>query len=68
MTEKMRELIEKLEKEHSLSLEEYEYLIDNRDEESRSLLSKTNRICPHRKGVLAWRSEEGPQASPRGSV
>ena len=38
MTEKMHELIEKLEKEHSLSLEEYEYLIDNRDEESRSLL------------------------------
>ncbi len=38
MTEKMKRLIEKLEKEQSLSLEEYEYLIENRDEESRELL------------------------------
>lgn len=38
MTEKMFELIEKLERENSLSLEEYKYLIDNRDEESACLL------------------------------
>ena len=38
MNEKMKELIEKLEYEKSLTLEEYEYLIDNRDEESRELL------------------------------
>lgn len=38
MTEKMFELIEKLERENSLSLEEYKYLIDNRDDESACLL------------------------------
>ena len=38
MTEKMFELIERLERENSLSLEEYKYLIDNRDEESACLL------------------------------
>ena len=38
MTEKMRSLIDKLEREKSLSLEEYQYLIDNKDEESTSLL------------------------------
>lgn len=38
MTEKMFELIERLEKEHSLSSEEYQYLIDNRDDESACLL------------------------------
>lgn len=38
MTEKMFELIERLEKEHSLSLKEYQYLIDNRDKESAALL------------------------------
>lgn len=38
MTEKMKALIEKLEKEKSLSVEEYQYLIDNRDEESTLLL------------------------------
>ena len=38
MTEKMFELIERLERENSLSLEEYKYLIDNRDDESACLL------------------------------
>lgn len=38
MTEKMFELIERLEKEHFLSLKEYQYLIDNRDDESACLL------------------------------
>ena len=38
MTEKMFELIERLERENSLSLEEYQYLIDNRDDESACLL------------------------------
>ena len=38
MTEKMFELIERLDKEHSLSLKEYQYLIDNRDDESACLL------------------------------
>lgn len=38
MTEKMKLLIEKLEKEKSLSVSDYQYLIDNRDEESRELL------------------------------
>ena len=38
MNEKMKMLIEKLESFHSLTLEEYEYLIKNRDEESRELL------------------------------
>lgn len=38
MTEKMFELIERLDKEHSLSSEEYQYLIDNRDDESACLL------------------------------
>ena len=40
MNEKMKALIEKLESEKSLSLSEYQYLIDNRDEESRELLKK----------------------------
>ena len=40
MNEKMRTLIEKLEREKSLSLSEYQYLIDNRDEESRELLKE----------------------------
>lgn len=40
MNEKMRTLIEKLESEKSLSLSEYQYLIDNRDEESRELLKE----------------------------
>lgn len=34
----MNELIEKLQNERSLSVEEYQYLIDNRDEESEKLL------------------------------
>ena len=38
MNNRMKELIEKLEKKRSLSLEEYEYLIENRDDESRELL------------------------------
>ena len=38
MNNRMKELIERLEKERSLSLCEYEYLIENRDEESRELL------------------------------
>ena len=38
MTEKMKSLIERLEKEKSLSTDEYQYLIDNRDEESAALL------------------------------
>ena len=38
MNNRMKELIEKLEEEHSLTLEEYEYLIENRDDESRELL------------------------------
>lgn len=38
MTEKMNELIEKLQNERSLSVEEYQYLIDNRDAESEKLL------------------------------
>ena len=38
MNDKMKSLIEKLEKEKSLSVEEYQYLIDNRDEESTLLL------------------------------
>lgn len=38
MNKKMFELIEKLERENSLSLEEYKYLIDNRDDESACLL------------------------------
>lgn len=40
MNEKMKALIEKLESEKSLSLSEYQYLIDNRDEESRELLKE----------------------------
>ncbi len=36
----MRELINKLEREHSLSVEEYRYLLENRDEESARLLSE----------------------------
>ncbi len=38
MNEKLLYLIEKLEKEHSLSPEEYEYLIENRSEEAAALL------------------------------
>lgn len=38
MNERMPRLIEKLEKTHSLTLKEYEYLIENRDEESAKLL------------------------------
>lgn len=38
MNDKMKSLIEKLESEKSLSVEEYQYLIDNRDEESTLLL------------------------------
>ena len=38
MTEKMKELIKKLESEKSLSTKEYQYLIDNRDAESAALL------------------------------
>lgn len=38
MNEKMKTLVEKLESFHSLTLEEYEYLIKNRDEESGELL------------------------------
>ncbi len=40
MTEKMKELIEKLETEKSLSISGYQYLIDNRDEESAELLKE----------------------------
>ncbi len=36
----MINIIEKLEKEHSLSVEEYKYLIDNRNEEYASLLAQ----------------------------
>ncbi len=38
MKERMKELIDKLERERSLSLEEYEFLISNRDAESGELL------------------------------
>lgn len=40
MNKRMLQLIEKLEQTHSLTLEEYEYLIVNRDEESTELLMK----------------------------
>ena len=38
MKERIRELIDKLENNRSLSLEEYEFLLDNRDDESGELL------------------------------
>ncbi|MBQ8614381.1 MAG: [Ruminiclostridium sp.] len=44
MENKISELIEKLEKQHSLTLEEYEYLIDNRTEEAAELLAEKARI------------------------
>lgn len=45
MNEKLLSLIEKLEKEHSLSFEEYEYLIENRNEEAALLLrEKAQRV------------------------
>ena len=45
MNEKLFLLIEKLEKEHSLSLDEYEYLIENRNEEAALLLrEKAQRV------------------------
>ena len=37
---KLYSLIEKLEKEHKLSLEEYKFLIDNRTEESAKILAE----------------------------
>ena len=45
MNEKIIYLIEKLEKEHSLSVEEYEFIIENRSEESAALLrEKADRV------------------------
>lgn len=45
MNEKLKILIDKLEKEHSLSVEEYEYIIENRSEESAALLrEKADRV------------------------
>lgn len=45
MNEKIKILIDKLEKEHSLSVEEYEYIIENRSEESAALLrEKADRV------------------------
>lgn len=45
MNEKLKILIDKLEKEHSLSVEEYEYIIENRSEESTALLrEKADRV------------------------
>lgn len=45
MNEKLLCLIEKLEKEHSLSLEEYEYIIENRSEEVAAVLrEKAQRV------------------------
>lgn len=38
MEEKIKIIIEKLNNEHSLSLEQYEYLIENRSEEARDML------------------------------
>lgn len=49
MNEKIKILIDKLEKEHSLSVEEYEYIIENRSEESAALLrEKADRV---RRGI-----------------
>lgn len=49
MNEKLKILIDKLEKEHSLSVEEYEYIIENRSEESAALLrEKADRV---RRGI-----------------
>ncbi len=49
MNEKLKILIDKLEKEHSLSVEEYEYIIENRSEESTALLrEKADRV---RRGI-----------------
>lgn len=45
MNEKLINLIEKLEKEHSLSADEYEFLIENRTKESAALLrEKADRV------------------------
>ena len=45
MNEKIIYLIEKIEKEHSLSVEEYEFIIENRSEESAALLrEKADRV------------------------
>lgn len=45
MNEKLKNLIEKLENEHSLSVEEYEFLLENRTEESAALLrEKADRV------------------------
>lgn len=45
MNEKLLLLIEKLEKEHSLSIDEYEYLIENRNEEAAEILrEKAQRV------------------------
>lgn len=41
MTKKLLSIIERLQKEHSLSLSEYEYLIENRCEEAAQLLSSS---------------------------
>ncbi len=45
MNEKVKYLIEKLEKEHSLSINDYEFLIESRSEESAALLrEKADRV------------------------
>ena len=40
MNERLEELIGRLEREHSLSLDEYQYLIENRCEETAALLAE----------------------------